>query len=129
MWLYCRSSIYIDNVLHRDPLEQLLPKDIKKVKEMRLLITARDKDVHIECIIETEVFVMRCLLYRETMDFFKAEMCETNEQMHSIQIEEDSDDMWRSPKTFHYANSVHVLRRRGAKSFLHSDGRERQIEC
>lgn len=51
----------------RVPLEQLLPRDIKKAEKVRLLITARDKDVYKGYIIKTHVFAMRCLLNTEAM--------------------------------------------------------------
>lgn len=117
----------------RDPLQQLLPRDIKKAKKVRVLITARDKDVHIGCITKIDVLVMRCLLDRETMGLIEDEMydetADTNEQICSRQIEEDSGDMWWNSKTFHYASSIHMLRRRQTESLSYSDGRERQMEC
>lgn len=39
------AFIYIDNVVHRDRLEQILPRDMKSAKKLRLLITARDTNV------------------------------------------------------------------------------------
>lgn len=57
----CPKQIYINNILHRDLLEQLLPKNMKKAKKLRLLISGRDKHVHV-------LFAMKCLHDTEAMD-------------------------------------------------------------
>ncbi|KAH9289602.1 hypothetical protein KI387_033719 [Taxus chinensis] len=37
--------LYIDNALYMEPLEKLLPKELKSAKKLRLLLTARDTNV------------------------------------------------------------------------------------
>ena len=48
--------------------------------------------------------------------------------MNSIQIEEDSGDMWWNSKTFHCVRNIRMLQRRQRESLSSSDGRERQME-
>ena len=43
------AFIYVDDVLGKIELRQLLPKDMKKAKKVRLLLTACDIDVRRGC--------------------------------------------------------------------------------
>jgi len=114
----CPFKIYIDNILHRDLLENLLLRNMKKAKKLRLLISARNKDVR-------ALFVIRCLPDTEAMDLLKNELFyeidDTEEQMNSGHIEQDIGDMWWSSKIFHCLNNIHKLLRRPTKILLYME--------
>lgn len=68
------AFIYIDNVVHRDRLEQILPRDMKSAKKLRLLITARDINECTGCRMEKKVYATKCLSETEAMDLLRKEM-------------------------------------------------------
>lgn len=84
--------IYIDNALHRDALEQLLPRDMTKAKNLRLLITARDKDVLRGCRhLKKRVYLMKFLDAEEAKELLNNEIHhekdELYEQINSSQLD------------------------------------------
>ena len=68
------SFIYIDNMLGKIELRQLFPKDMKKAKKVRLLLTARDIDVRRGCPVTVKIYRMRSISSGEAMNLLEKEM-------------------------------------------------------
>lgn len=68
------AFIYIDNVLGGNELLQLLPKDIKKAKKLRLLLTARDINVGRGCPVKPLIYHMRSIPSAEAMSLLRKEL-------------------------------------------------------
>lgn len=84
------AFIYIDNVLEKDMLQQLLPLNFDNAKKVRLLITARDIDVRKACKMTTppKEYLMRGISSADAMSLLANEMPGNKEDiLNSDQVE------------------------------------------
>lgn len=61
-------------MLGENELRQLLPKDIKKAKKLRLILTARDINVRRGCTVKTLFYRMRSIPSAEAMSLLRKEL-------------------------------------------------------
>jgi HEAT repeat protein len=90
-----RAFIYIDNVLlpdkveqGRDALIQLLPKDMRNAKKLRLLLTARDKDAVRISGVKSEFYPIEILPEPEAVKLFKKTLDDNEKQLKPSQMNE-----------------------------------------
>jgi len=87
------AFIYIDNVLlpdkveqGRDALIQLLPKDMRNAKKLRLLLTARDKDAVKISGVKTEFYPIEILPEPKAVKLLEKTLDGNEKQLNSSQM-------------------------------------------